>query len=145
MSVAREEIFGPVISIMRTNTIDEAIRIENDNPYGNAAAVFTQSGGMARYVMEHASAGMIGVYGRIQREGEVVHLVAHRLTDLSANLAGVGERDATFPLPHGRGDEFHHASSGLDPRGLPKEPKLRNIVDPYGHIDQIKVKTRDFR
>ena len=91
------------------------------------------------------SAGMIGVYGRIQREGEVVHLVAHRLTDLSANLASVGERDASFPLPHGRGDEFHHGSPGLDPRGLPKGPKPRNIVDPYGHVDQIKVKTRDFR
>ncbi len=61
MSVATDEIFGPVISIMRTNTLDEAIKIENDNPYGNAAAVFTQSGGLARYVMEHASAGMIGV------------------------------------------------------------------------------------
>ena len=61
MSVATEEIFGPVISIMHTETLDEAIEIENNNPYGNAAAVFTQSGGAARYVMEHASAGMIGV------------------------------------------------------------------------------------
>jgi malonate-semialdehyde dehydrogenase (acetylating)/methylmalonate-semialdehyde dehydrogenase len=61
MSVAREEIFGPVISIMRTDTLDEAIKIENANPYGNAASVFTQSGGLARYVMEHANAGMIGV------------------------------------------------------------------------------------
>lgn len=61
MSVATEEIFGPVISIMRTDTLDEALRIENANPYGNAASVFTQSGGLARYVMERASAGMIGV------------------------------------------------------------------------------------
>ena len=61
MSVATEEIFGPVISIMRTGSLDEALEIENKNPYGNAAAVFTQSGGAARYVMEHASAGMIGV------------------------------------------------------------------------------------
>jgi malonate-semialdehyde dehydrogenase (acetylating)/methylmalonate-semialdehyde dehydrogenase len=61
MAVAREEIFGPVISIIRTKTVDEAIAVENANPYGNAASVFTQSGGMARYVMEHASAGMIGV------------------------------------------------------------------------------------
>jgi malonate-semialdehyde dehydrogenase (acetylating)/methylmalonate-semialdehyde dehydrogenase len=61
MSVATEEIFGPVISIMRTATVDEALKIENANPYGNAASVFTQSGGMARYIMEHASAGMIGV------------------------------------------------------------------------------------
>ncbi|MFT3827146.1 MAG: CoA-acylating methylmalonate-semialdehyde dehydrogenase [Chitinophagaceae bacterium] len=61
MSVAKEEIFGPVISIMRTNTVDEALAIENANPYGNAASVFTQNGGMARYIMERASAGMVGV------------------------------------------------------------------------------------
>ena len=56
-----EEIFGPVISIMRTNTVDEALAIENANPYGNAASVFTQNGGMARYIIDKASAGMIGV------------------------------------------------------------------------------------
>ena len=61
MSVAKEEIFGPVISIMRTNTVDEALAIENANPYGNAASVFTQNGGMARYIIDRASAGMIGV------------------------------------------------------------------------------------
>ena len=53
------------------------------------------------------SASMIAVRGRIQREGEVVHLVAHRLVDLSAELATVGSRDAAFPLPHGRGDKSH--------------------------------------
>ncbi len=61
MAIAKEEIFGPVISIIRTNTLDEAITIENANPYGNAASVFTQNGGMARYVIDRASAGMIGV------------------------------------------------------------------------------------
>src|SRR4029078_12392625 len=61
MAVAREEIFGPVLSIMRTETIDEGIAIENKNPYSNAASVFTQNGGDARYVVETASAGMIGV------------------------------------------------------------------------------------
>jgi malonate-semialdehyde dehydrogenase (acetylating)/methylmalonate-semialdehyde dehydrogenase len=61
MSVATEEIFGPVISIMRTNTVDEALAIENANPYGNAASVFTQNGGMARYIIDRASAGMIGI------------------------------------------------------------------------------------
>ena len=61
MDVAREEIFGPVISIMRTNTLEEALAIENGNPYGNAASVFTQNGGAARHVINHASAGMVGV------------------------------------------------------------------------------------
>jgi malonate-semialdehyde dehydrogenase (acetylating)/methylmalonate-semialdehyde dehydrogenase len=61
MGVATEEVFGPVISIMRTNTVDEALAIENANPYGNAASVFTQNGGMARYIIDRASAGMTGV------------------------------------------------------------------------------------
>ncbi|BAU53555.1 CoA-acylating methylmalonate-semialdehyde dehydrogenase [Mucilaginibacter gotjawali] len=61
MAIAREEVFGPVISIIRTNTLDEALAIENANPYGNAASVFTQNGGAARYVIEKASAGMVGV------------------------------------------------------------------------------------
>lgn len=61
MSVAREEIFGPVISIIRAKNLDEAIEIENGSNYGNAAAVFTQSGGLAKDVIERASAGMIGV------------------------------------------------------------------------------------
>ncbi|MER8376670.1 error-prone DNA polymerase [Mesorhizobium sp. M1406] len=88
------------------------------------------------------SSAMLSVRGRIQREGEVVHLVAHELTDLSAELASVGNRDTPFPLPHGRGDEAHHGGWGIDPRGM---PKTREIVDSYEHIDRIKVKTRDFR
>jgi malonate-semialdehyde dehydrogenase (acetylating)/methylmalonate-semialdehyde dehydrogenase len=61
MAVATEEIFGPVISIMRVATLDEAIAIENASPYGNAASVFTQNGAFARYVIDRASAGMVGV------------------------------------------------------------------------------------
>ncbi|OAZ04736.1 CoA-acylating methylmalonate-semialdehyde dehydrogenase [Flavobacterium succinicans] len=61
MKIAREEIFGPVLAIVRVDTIDEALAIENANPYGNACSVFTQSGGLANYVTENASAGMCGV------------------------------------------------------------------------------------
>ena len=61
MKIASEEVFGPVLAIIRSDTVDGAIEIENSSNYGNAAAVFTQSGGMARYVAEKASAGMIGV------------------------------------------------------------------------------------
>lgn len=91
------------------------------------------------------SASMLGVYGRIQREGEVVHLVAHRITDLSGELASVGNRDMPFPLPHGRGDEAHHGAPGIDPRTLPKGFRPRDMVDPTLKVDSIKVKTRDFR
>jgi malonate-semialdehyde dehydrogenase (acetylating)/methylmalonate-semialdehyde dehydrogenase len=61
MAIAKEEVFGPVIAIIRAKDIDEALVIENNSEYGNAASVFTQSGGIARLVMEKASAGMIGV------------------------------------------------------------------------------------
>ncbi|MGQ0813414.1 MAG: CoA-acylating methylmalonate-semialdehyde dehydrogenase [Gemmatimonadota bacterium] len=61
MRIAQEEVFGPVLVIVRAKDVDEALRIENASPYGNAASVFTESGGMARYVTERASAGMVGV------------------------------------------------------------------------------------
>jgi malonate-semialdehyde dehydrogenase (acetylating)/methylmalonate-semialdehyde dehydrogenase len=50
-----------VIAILRTDSLEDAMKIENSSNYGNAASVFTQNGSFARYVMEHASAGMIGV------------------------------------------------------------------------------------
>ena len=90
-------------------------------------------------------ASMMSVRGRIQREGEVVHLVAHKLTDLSAELGTVGERDAAFPLPHGRGDQVTHAGGGPDSRELPpKGLRTRDIYIPDLHIDTIKVKSRNF-
>jgi len=58
---AKEEIFGPVLSIIRTDTLDSAIKIENNNHYGNAAAVFTTSGEVAKTISDSASAGMIGI------------------------------------------------------------------------------------
>jgi malonate-semialdehyde dehydrogenase (acetylating)/methylmalonate-semialdehyde dehydrogenase len=61
MRIAQEEVFGPVLAIIRTGDVEEAIAIENASPYGNAAAVYTQSGGEARHVAQRASAGMIGV------------------------------------------------------------------------------------
>ncbi|MCV3243475.1 error-prone DNA polymerase [Mesorhizobium sp. ZC-5] len=88
---------------------------------------------------------MLSVRGRIQREGDVVHLVARHLKDLSGELASVGERDAGFRLPHGSGDEFHHGSPTPDSRGLPSRgTKPRDIYIPDLHIDTIRVKPRDF-
>src|SRR5688572_19957182 len=61
MAIAQEEVFGPVLVIVRARDVDEALAVENASPYGNAASVFTESGGVARYVMERANAGMVGV------------------------------------------------------------------------------------
>jgi malonate-semialdehyde dehydrogenase (acetylating)/methylmalonate-semialdehyde dehydrogenase len=61
MRIAQDEVFGPVMVIIRTPDVDRALEIENASPYGNAASVFTESGGIARKVMERARAGMVGV------------------------------------------------------------------------------------
>ena len=61
MAIAREEVFGPVLAIVRAGDVDQALAIENASAYGNAASVFTESGGLARYVTERAGAGMVGV------------------------------------------------------------------------------------
>lgn len=61
MAIAQEEVFGPVLAIIRADNVDKAIEIENRSPYGNASSVFTQSGSMANYVIERVSAGMVGV------------------------------------------------------------------------------------
>jgi error-prone DNA polymerase len=88
--------------------------------------------------------GMLAVKGRVQREGEVVHIVAHELTDLSALLRSVGDRDAPFMVPHGRGDQVTHGG-GPDPReALGRKPRDIYIPDLRGG-PEIKVPTRDFR
>ena len=51
------------------------------------------------------SARMLVATGRLQHDGAVVHLLVHRLSDLSSDLAGIGQRQTAFPLPHGGGDE----------------------------------------
>jgi malonate-semialdehyde dehydrogenase (acetylating)/methylmalonate-semialdehyde dehydrogenase len=61
MRIAQEEVFGPVMVIIRAKNVEEAVAVQHLSPYGNAASVFTESGGVARYVMENASAGMVGV------------------------------------------------------------------------------------
>lgn len=61
MRIAKEEVFGPVLAIIRSDNIDNALSIQQSSLYGNAASVFTQSGGLARHISEKASAGMIGV------------------------------------------------------------------------------------
>jgi len=61
MKIAQKEIFGPVLAIIRTKEIKEAIKIENRSKYGNASSVYTQDGKLADYVTERVSAGMVGV------------------------------------------------------------------------------------
>jgi malonate-semialdehyde dehydrogenase (acetylating) / methylmalonate-semialdehyde dehydrogenase len=61
MDAYRDEIFGPVLAVTRVSTYDEALRLVNDNPWGNGTAIFTRDGGVARQFQFDAQAGMVGV------------------------------------------------------------------------------------
>jgi|GraSoiStandDraft_16_1057320.scaffolds.fasta_scaffold290273_2 malonate-semialdehyde dehydrogenase (acetylating)/methylmalonate-semialdehyde dehydrogenase len=61
MDAYRDEIFGPVLSVVRADTYDEAVGLANDNPYGNGVAIFTRDGGAARQFQFDVQAGMVGV------------------------------------------------------------------------------------
>ncbi len=92
------------------------------------------------------SASMIICRGKLQRENEVIHVIAEQLVDLSCMLRGVGERGEEFPVQHARGDEARRGSTS-DPR----ERKITGSRDIYtrdlriGPGKGIKVPTRDFR
>jgi malonate-semialdehyde dehydrogenase (acetylating) / methylmalonate-semialdehyde dehydrogenase len=61
MRVAKEEIFGPVLSVLRAADLDEALAVGRNCPYGNGASIFTRSGYAARQFKQHFNAGMIGI------------------------------------------------------------------------------------
>jgi malonate-semialdehyde dehydrogenase (acetylating)/methylmalonate-semialdehyde dehydrogenase len=61
MSCYRDEIFGPVLSVVRAESYEAAVSLVNSNPYGNGAAVFTNDGGAARRFVSEVEAGMVGV------------------------------------------------------------------------------------
>ena len=75
------------------------------------------------------TSSMLEIDGRVQREGEVVHLIAYKLEDLSPVLASLGQRQAPFPHPSGRADEGRHEPKGSDPRDI----YVRDL-----HIDRLK-------
>jgi error-prone DNA polymerase len=78
----------------------------------------------------------------MKREDEVVHIVARELTDLSSELASVGARGATATTPGHRAVETHDPSAVPEPREWEKDSDL---AASYVTVDEIRVKTRDFR
>ncbi len=61
MSIYTDEIFGPVLSVVRVSTYDEALALVNDHEYGNGTAIFTRDGDTARHFTSHVQVGMVGV------------------------------------------------------------------------------------
>ena len=83
------------------------------------------------------SARMVAISGQVQKEGDVVHVVARRLSDLTPELDSVGRRDEAFPVPNNRGDEFRGGEPGADRRTL-----SRGALK--GEVDILRIKSRDF-
>ena len=61
MVIYREEIFGPVLGVVRVKTLEEAMKLINDHEYGNGTCIFTRDGEAARYFTDHIQVGMVGV------------------------------------------------------------------------------------
>ncbi|MGA0798314.1 MAG: CoA-acylating methylmalonate-semialdehyde dehydrogenase [Candidatus Nanopelagicales bacterium] len=61
MSIYTDEIFGPVLSVVRVNSYEEAVKLINDHPYGNGTAIFTNDGGAARRFQNEIEVGMVGI------------------------------------------------------------------------------------
>jgi error-prone DNA polymerase len=118
-------IAGLVLVRQRPGSAKGVIFITLEDETGQANIV-VWSNVFERYRRVILAADMIACRGKLQREGDVIHVVAEQLTDHSALLASVGQRNIAFPLPHGRGDQASHGD-GPDSR------------------ERIKVRSRDFR
>jgi error-prone DNA polymerase len=90
-------------------------------------------------------ASMLGCRGKVQREGDVIHLIVEGLRDLSADLKRLSGLDMPFPVQSGRGDNAKH-SGGPDSREAKAAIiRPRDIYEPDRHIDMLKVRARNFR
>jgi len=86
------------------------------------------------------AASMLACRGHVQREGDVIHIVAAHLVDLSGLLRTLGSCDA-----HGRNDQVSNAGTGSDQREQTgRGPRTRDVYTPDLHTDTIKVKSRNF-
>ncbi len=141
MDVYREEIFGPVLSVVRADTVEQAIDVINANPYGNGTAIFTSSGEAARRFQRGVKVGMIGInvpipvpmayysfggwkdslFGREphprHRRGRVLHALEGRHLALAAGRA---PGRCQLPLP----------GQHLDPAGVLTDRSHRKSEEP---------------
>ena len=142
----RVEVAGIILVRQRPGSAHGVLFVTIEDETGHANLILWPSvfEAQRRLVL---SASMIACHGKLQREGEVIHMIAEHLTDLSDLLRGVGERDdKPFPLSYGRGDEAKRGSQP-DPREK-QRPVARDIYVRDLDIRRpkgIKVSTRDFR
>ena len=91
------------------------------------------------------AATMLGVRGRVQREGNVIHVIAEHLKDMTEVLKAISGVGEPFQLAPGRGDEAKGGGGGPDSRDPKPVVRPRDIYVPDLHIDTLKLKARNFR
>ena len=118
MTVYTDEIFGPVLWVVRADTYEEGLALINDNPYANGTAIFTRDGGAARRFQFDVEVGMVGINVPIPVPGRVL---------LLRRLEGLAVRRHPHVRP--RGHQLLHARQGRDlavarPGDLQRRPRL---------------------
>ena len=93
-SLAKDEVFGPVLSIMKASSFEEAVELVNASKYGNAASIFTNNGGYAREFKYQVNAGNIGINIGVAAP--------------SASFPFGGQKDSFFGDTHGQGPDSIH-------------------------------------
>ena len=136
MDAYKDEIFGPVLGVTRVDTYDEAVKLVNENPYGNGTAIFTRDGGAARQFQFEVEAGMVGINVPIP-----VPVAYYSFGGWKASLFG----DTHIYGPEGinfytRGKVV--TSRWPDPHGVARRPGLP--ADPLGELEP-NLPLRDIR
>jgi acyl-CoA reductase-like NAD-dependent aldehyde dehydrogenase len=109
MTIYKDEIFGPVLVVVRAETLDEAIALVNRNPHGNGTALFTRSGGAARRFEDEIEVGMVGINVPIPADG--VFLV-RRLEAIVVRGSSRSRHGRHLLLHPDQGDHVPLAESG---------------------------------
>ena len=123
MDVYTEEIFGPVLSVVRADTVDAAINLINSNPYGNGTAIFTSSGEAARRFQRGVNVGMIGINVPIP-----VPMAYYSFGGWKDSLFGAE------PHPRARGRRLLHPGEGRDVALAPRRGRER-LQLPLPHVE----------
>jgi len=119
MSIYQKELFGPVLSILRMNSLEEAMACMNQHPYGNGAVIFTQHGYDAQQFIDKAQAGMIGINIPIP-----VPIVSHPFGGWKQSSFG------SSPM-HGLGSIYFYTRQKSVTTTWPQEPSHLNFDMPH--------------
>jgi len=121
MRIYQEEIFGPVLCVMRVNNLDEAIQLINENNYGNGVAIFTNDGGVAKTFSSKVTVGMIGINVPIP-----VPVAYHTFGGWKKSIFG----DITM---HGAENVHFYTRSKTVTVRWPKNKKIKNTYHMVSH------------